>query len=279
MRLVVFALCLLTTLLFAATASANPAGLAGYTGKPSSFAPQGESCNQCHTGGTAPTVTITGPDTLAAGQVAEYTVVVATALTRAGGAVAAKDGVLLAPSVGGGFRDSFGEMVQDGPMAVAGGQATFKFRMTAPLVGASVRLWAVGLAANANNANSGDRAAQTTKDVTITGGAPEPAPTADGGAPSPGGGANTGPGGTTPAGTDPNGDDDPANPNDDPNDPNDDQAGTAGPPGSRRRSSSPQAASCSVSASLGSDTDVGALVVCALFGIAGVSLRRRRAAR
>ncbi len=154
-----------------ATASANPGGVAGYTGKPTPLAPQGESCNQCHNGGTAPAVSITGPATLAAGQAAEYSLVVSTGQTRAAGAVAATGGVVLANVSG--LRDSFGELVQDAPLNVAGGPATFRFPVTAPLTGNTLRLWAVGLAANGAG-QGGDKAAHTTKDVSVTGGAPSP---------------------------------------------------------------------------------------------------------
>ena len=176
----------LASLLAAGTASANNGGLPGYSGKPTAIAPAGESCNQCHTGGTAPTVVINGPATLAAGQSAEYTLVVTTGLVRAGGGVAGSNGVVLTPIAGGGFRDSFGEMVQDAPLTVAGGSATFRFTVKAPSVGTSMKLWGVGLAANNANAQNGDRATHATRDVTITGG---------GVAPPDGGGGGTGDGG------------------------------------------------------------------------------------
>ncbi|MBX3203415.1 MAG: hypothetical protein KF764_00040 [Labilithrix sp.] len=190
----------LTTSLLTLTASANGGGVAGYTGKPTATSPQGQSCNQCHNGGATPQVSITGPASLAAGQSAEYSLVVATGQARAAGAIAGSDGAVLAPLAGGGLRDSFGEMVQDGSRAVAGGQAAFRFRVTAPMTGTTLKLWAVGLAANGNG-TGGDRAAHATRDITVTGGGgstPPPDPgsssssggappddEADGGAPDP----------------------------------------------------------------------------------------------
>jgi hypothetical protein len=130
----------------------------------------GESCNQCHTGGTAPVVTLEGPSTLAAGQTADYALVVKTGQSRATGAIAVTDGVVLAPLTG--VRDSFGEMVPNGSaLAVAGGQVKLTFRVTAPMSGTSLRLWAVGLAAT-GSAVSGDKAAHTLRDITVTGGTP-----------------------------------------------------------------------------------------------------------
>src|SRR5205085_6474372 len=114
------------------------------------------------------------PASLNAGQVAEYTLVVTTGLTRAGGGIAATDGVKLENVAG--LRDSFGEMVQDAPLAVANGSATFRFKVTAPSTGNAIKLWAVGLAANNSGNQTGDRATHTTKDITIVGGAPPPPP-------------------------------------------------------------------------------------------------------
>jgi MYXO-CTERM domain-containing protein len=170
--------------LVSVTASANSGGVAGYTGKPNFSAPQGESCTtNCHGGGASPNVSITGPSSIAAGQSAEYSLIVATGSPRAAGAVAATDGVKLANVSG--LADSFGELVQNAPMNVGGGQATFRFRVTAPLSGNSLRLWAVGLAAGGGvGSTGGDGAAQITRDITVTGGAPVV----------PGGDADAGPG-------------------------------------------------------------------------------------
>ncbi|MBS2012771.1 MAG: hypothetical protein JST00_07790 [Deltaproteobacteria bacterium] len=167
-------------------ASANSGGLAGYTGKPNPAAPGGQSCNQCHNGGAAPTVSITGPATLSPGQAAEYSMVVQTNQGRASGGVAASDGTTLAPISG--LRDSFGEMVQSAPATVSGGQATFRFRVTAPASG-TIKLYAVGLASDGAG-TGGDRAAQTTKDVVVSS---TPGGAADAG----GGNAN----GSTPSGS------------------------------------------------------------------------------
>jgi hypothetical protein len=277
------------TSLLSLAASANGGGVAGYTGKPTSFSPQGESCNQCHNGGIAPQVSITGPATLAAGQVGDYTLVVSTGQPRAAGAVAATDGVALTPSAGGGFRDSFGEMVQDGSKAPSGGQATFTFRVKAPLTGNTLRLWGVGLAANGSGAG-GDRATHVTRDITVTGGAPPPQ--SDGGAPSSSssssssgassGGASSsgGPstsgsssGGTTTSGANggvENGND--AEPSD-PDDGNDNGSSSG-----RMRSAGGESAACSATfvPVTGSDTlALGAALGCVLLFLRRTGARRR----
>lgn len=186
-------------LLCSRSALANTGGVAGYTGKPTTFAPQGESCNQCHTGGAAPQVRLEGPATMQAGQEAEFTFVVETGAARAAGSIAATDGVVLAPGTG--LRDSFGEMVQNAPLTPAGGSATFRFRLKAPATNGTLMLWAVGLAANASGGSAGDRGAHTTRTVTVVGGTtpPPPAPGGDGGTSGSSGtsGGTTGDGGAT----------------------------------------------------------------------------------
>jgi hypothetical protein len=187
MRALVTAGAVAVLTLATATASANSSGVAGYSGKPNAAAPQGESCStRCHTGGTPPTLTINGPNTLAAGQSAEYTLVVSTNAARVGAGIAATDGVKLTNVSG--LRDSFGELVQNAPVSPSGGQATFRFTVTAPMTGTAIKLWAVGLAANNNGGTSGDAARQTTKDITITGGMPP----GGGSSSSGGGGASSG---------------------------------------------------------------------------------------
>lgn len=147
---------------FAVSAGAYGGGASGYTGK------QGLSCNGCHSGGTAPQVTITGPDTLAAGATGDFTMVVTTGQTKAAGGIAATDGTTLAPGTN--LIETDGELTHsNGGVNVSGGKATFSFKVTAPATGTTLRIFAVGLAANGSG-TGGDKATQITKDLTITGG-------------------------------------------------------------------------------------------------------------
>jgi hypothetical protein len=220
-------------LLTVAPSSANPGGIAGYTGKPTTNAPQGQSCNACHSGGAAPQVSITGPTSLKAGETGEYAIVVATGASRASGAVAATSGVMLSPIQGGGLRDSFGELVQDGAKSTSGGQAQFRFRVTAPLSGSTVKLWAVGMGSNGSG-TGGDGTAQITKDITVTGGS---GVTPDAGASSSGGNSSTS-GSRGSSGTDPEDEDDASS---------DDSPSSSGSSSKRRVSSPAPASACSVS--------------------------------
>lgn len=152
---------------FAGTASAYGNGASGYTGKQ-----EGRSCNSCHSGGTAPQVTITGPDTLAPGATGDFTMVITTKQAKGAGGIAATDGAVL--TAGPNLHDEGGELTHDKAINAAGGKASFTFKLTAPARGTSVRIYAVGLAANGSG-TGGDKATQITKDITITGGTSAPA--------------------------------------------------------------------------------------------------------
>ncbi|MBX3199685.1 MAG: hypothetical protein KF850_19430 [Labilithrix sp.] len=256
------------------SASANGAGVAGYTGKPTTVSPEGQSCNQCHGGGSAPQVSISGPATLTAGQSAEYALVVTTGQTRASGAVAGTDGAVLAPSAGGGLRDSFGEMVQDGSRAASGGEATFRFRVTAPTSGTTLTLWGVGLASNGSG-TGGDRAAHVTREIAVAGGSTDPAPGSPSGGAPPDAGAGGAAGGEESAGSssstaDP-GDDVGGDDEDEP----DDGAGPSSTAAARRRraaSPEPSVACASSPSRVSSSMVFGATSAVAL----GLLARRRR---
>jgi len=159
----------LLLVLLPSVAFANQLGAVGYSGK------QGDTCNRCHSGGAAPTVTLTGPATLTAGQSASYT------LSISGGA-GVRAGMNVAASVaeaqllpGGADTTAFsGELHHSSPKAFASGRATFTFTLQAPPFAGPVRLFAAGNSCNGNGGDSGDRAGMATLDVTVTGGATAP---------------------------------------------------------------------------------------------------------
>ena len=75
-------------LLIGSSAFANASGALGYTGAP----PNNQNCNGCHTGGSAPSVSITGPMSLVAGATGIYTFTVSGgAGVRAGMNVSVSD--------------------------------------------------------------------------------------------------------------------------------------------------------------------------------------------
>lgn len=149
------------TLLFAIPAWARAAGIAGYSGKT-----VGKICNDCHSGGTAPTVSLIGPDTLLPGAVGDYTLRVETAAARAGADIAATDGVELAPGTNL-KAQNLNEVSHSAPTAPTGGAVEFLFKVTAPQTTGTIMLYAAGNAVDNSGNNGGDLAASTIKAVTV----------------------------------------------------------------------------------------------------------------
>ncbi len=161
------ALATLTVLLGPPDAGAFSGGIGS-----NSFSPIG-GCNDCHTGGSVPTVTLMGPTSVDPDSTHEYTITVSDVGVQdlAGLNVAAADGVLATGGsnaamtttiVGSGGRD---EVTHTGPKSAMGGVTTFSFTWTAPSSFTSVTLQAWGNAVNGNVSTTGDRSARMTLDV------------------------------------------------------------------------------------------------------------------
>jgi hypothetical protein len=164
-------------LLAPAAALAHVGGISGYSG-----ANTGIICNSCHTGGAQPTVVLTGPATLMTSSSATYTLTI----TGGAGAVAGLDvsqqgGATL--MAGSGTKLMSNEITHMSPMMFSGGSASFSFTVSAPATPGTLMLFAAGLSANGNNAESGDKAAATTMTISVAQGAMGPA---DAGTPPPG---------------------------------------------------------------------------------------------
>lgn len=148
---------------------ANQLGAVGYSGKTS------ETCNMCHSGGGTPTVSITGPGTLQAGQSGNYTLTVSGgAGSRAGMNVSVDVADARLEGVAGDTAAFSNEVHQVSPKAFSGGRATFSFKLVAPPYSGTVRLFGSGNSCNGNGGTSGDRAGLTTLSVTVTGGTTAP---------------------------------------------------------------------------------------------------------
>lgn len=146
---------------FALHASAFGAGNTGNSGKGASIC-----STTCHKGGTgtAPTVTIEGPASLAAGAEGEYTLKVGTTLAKASCNIAVDKGTLKA---GTGLKLVEGELTHSASIAGAGAEFTFKVK--APASG-KVKIFAVGLGSDGTGQEN-DVDGKTTKEISITGGA------------------------------------------------------------------------------------------------------------
>lgn len=152
--------------LVSGSAFAYATGQTGYSGKQS-----GNSCmsSTCHSGGATPTVTLEGPDSLAAGATGNYSLVIkGGAGVRGGFNVAVDSGTL---NTGGtGQQKISGELTHSSPKAFSNGEVRFDFTLVAPANGNSILLFGAGNSTNFNQQPSGDASAQTTKTITITGG-------------------------------------------------------------------------------------------------------------
>ncbi|WP_257453086.1 MXAN_6652 family MXYO-CTERM-anchored protein [Archangium lipolyticum] len=174
------------TSLLSTSAFATPNGVSinGYSGK------SGATCTACHAAGAAvPTVEITGPETLTAGQTAQYSLIITGGPAKTGGANIALSNTeaTLAPATGSGLKPQSGELVQSTPKAFSDNKVQFDFTVTAPNSAGTLTIFAAGNSSNAANGNAGDGVATTKRDVTVTAGG-----TAPGGEEEPGGCSSTG---------------------------------------------------------------------------------------
>lgn len=164
-------------ILFVSTrAFAYSAGISGYSGRQAT-----RSCNDCHSGGKAPQVTIEGPTELAAGALASFRIVVkstATAAQRhAGFNIAADAGTLdvVNPTVQGSQRfTQSGEIGHSARKQNSNGQAAWDFTWRAPLEPGDVEIFAAGNSTNASGTSAGDKASYTVLTVSVL---PPPSPT------------------------------------------------------------------------------------------------------
>ncbi len=168
-------LLLAASILWAATAAAHQNGITGVSGKAGGF------CNQCHSGGATPTVALSGPATLTAGQTATYTLTITGGAAVAGGLDAALDDGALAAgaalaTVSPSTQRASGEITHTQPVAFAGGALAFQFAVTAPAAARTMTLYAAGNSTNHDGTPAGDRAAATTMTITV---AAPPPPGAD----------------------------------------------------------------------------------------------------
>lgn len=135
-------------------------------------------CNQCHSGGSTPSVSLVGPTNVSPGSTTEYVLEITTIGSQTfGGLDAAASGGAL--SVGGshstGTQLVSGEITHTAKKAGSGGVVRFSFLWTAPSAPGTFELRAWGNAVNGNGSSSGDRAAFVSLSVNT---GPTPTPTA-----------------------------------------------------------------------------------------------------
>lgn len=168
------------------TAWATPTGISGFSGKS-----VGTTCTSCHSGGTAPTVMVSGPTTLMLGATGNYTVTVNGGPGKNAGIDAALGGANSGQAVftaGTGTKLLNGEIVQNAAATMTGGTATFAFSVRAPSTNGVFTLSVAGLSGDGNLSPAGDGVATATVTVTVgTGAATDagtsPPPVVDAGTP------------------------------------------------------------------------------------------------
>jgi hypothetical protein len=130
----------------------DPGGRTGRTRKTST-----SGCGSCH-GSSATTgvsVTISGPDTVVAGQTNQFSMIINRAgKTGAGIDIATRRGTLAA--VTSGTRVSNGEITHNDNLSMTNGTITILFNYIAPATAGLDTIWSTGLATNSNGGSSGD---------------------------------------------------------------------------------------------------------------------------
>jgi PKD repeat protein len=156
---------LLSWCFFPSLALASGGGIVGYSGL------NQVSCSSCHSpasGSTAPTVTITGPSSLAGAATGSYVLTVSGGPgVRAGMNVAVdKAGAVLTPG-NTASKNTAGELHHTTPAVFSGGQVQFPFTVTAPSTSGPVKIYAAAQSTNGSG-SSGDREALTTFTINVT---------------------------------------------------------------------------------------------------------------
>jgi uncharacterized protein (TIGR03382 family) len=162
----VLTMCLVST--SALASSTGSTGLIGNSGKSAS-----QTCNACHSGGTAPTVTLSGPETLAAGATGQYTLTIqGGAAVRGGTNIALSAGTTASLEPGTELRKFGAELVHAQPKNFDATSKTvsFGFSVVAPSTTGTFTIFGAGNSANGNNNQTGDMAGFAQRAVTVTGG-------------------------------------------------------------------------------------------------------------
>jgi hypothetical protein len=163
---------LLGVLLGSSPAFAN-SNASGDTGRSSKTA--GQTCNtSCHSpSGSAPTVALTGPATLAAGATGNFTLTLtanAAPNTQSGCDIATSTTQATLAATTANLTLAGGELVQKTPLAFTNGTATYDFKVTAPTTAGSFTVYAYGLATNGSGTGGDNGKAATPLVVNVTGG-------------------------------------------------------------------------------------------------------------
>ncbi|MBN1209694.1 MAG: hypothetical protein JXB05_32900 [Myxococcaceae bacterium] len=151
------------------TAAAFSSGATNLSGKTAN------TCNNCHTGGATPTVTLTGPTTVLPGSTQSYRLTITGGAAQVGGMDVSVDNAAATLIAGPGMRAVAGEVTHASAQPFKNGALSFDFSLQAPAQEGKVTLYATGNSANMDRGTYGDKSAATTLAVTVRS-APEPTP-------------------------------------------------------------------------------------------------------
>ncbi len=156
-------------------ASASQAGRDGFSGNPATNG--GATCNACHApGATRPTVTLTGPQALDAGTIAEYSLTITGGPAITGGVGVSSSAIGTLSAVDGSLHVVGTEVSHTAPKAFSGNSVNFRFRYRAPSYNTVVTLFAAGNSSNGQLNLLGDGINVTQFPITIRNGGPPPPP-------------------------------------------------------------------------------------------------------
>jgi MYXO-CTERM domain-containing protein len=155
--------------LFSASALASPGGIIGRSGRTASASCAGSGCHSAPANTPRPTVMLTGPTTLNAGETGQYALVITGGPAVVGGMNVAVDSAQASLQPGTGLRKQSAEITHMSPKTFSNNEVRFDFSMIAPASGGTVRIYGAGNSANGAEGSSGDVSATATLDVTIQG--------------------------------------------------------------------------------------------------------------
>ena len=143
-----------------------PTGITGYSGNP---ATGGSTCAQCHNTGQIPTVTISGPTTVAVNDLVTYILTISGGQEVAGGLDVSTTGGILDILPGAtDTREFNGEITHTEPkLADENGIVTFSFQWQAPATGGKIIFYGAGNSVDLMNMNMGDAPNTTTLAITV----------------------------------------------------------------------------------------------------------------
>ena len=163
------------TLITSQFAYSSSNGISGFSGNPATNS--GNTCTQCHSGGVAPSISVTGPTEVQPGTINTFTLTITGGQANSGGLnVSADAGTLINTFAN--TKLQSGEITHTQRATAAGdGSVSWDFDWQAPTTLGSYTIYSTGLSANADNGPGGDNVATMTHAVTVSAGALKP-PTA-----------------------------------------------------------------------------------------------------